>query len=95
MEKENKREPSMRDNSVNLNYFSSQLVESVWSILKSNVNLAFTIVTTVLSMIFFSSTYVLNTGLSSVRPGFRYLHTQRVLTDIRQSLEYTVEQFFL
>eukprot|EP00794_Sanderia_malayensis_P003348 gene3347-3837_t len=42
------------------------LLESVWLILKSNANLAISFVTTVLSMIFFSSTYVLNTGLSSI-----------------------------
>jgi len=45
---------------------SFQLLESIWSILKGNVTVAFNLVTTVLSIVFFSGTYIMNMGLSSV-----------------------------
>lgn len=42
------------------------LLESVWIFLKGNVSFAFNFVTTVLSIVFFSGAYVLNTGLSMI-----------------------------
>ena len=49
--------------------FCFQFLESLWLIIKGNVSLIFNLVTTVLSMVFFSGTYLLNTGLSLVSVG--------------------------
>ena len=46
--------------------FGFQLLESVWNFLKGNISFAFNLVTTVLSIVFFSGAYLLNTGLSMV-----------------------------
>ena len=46
--------------------FCFQLLESVWNFLKGNISFAFNLVTTVLSIVFFSGAYLLNTGLSMV-----------------------------
>lgn len=43
-----------------------QVLESVWLIFKSNMNLAFNIVTVLLSLLFSSGTYLLNAGFSTV-----------------------------
>jgi hypothetical protein len=43
-----------------------QVLESVWLIFKSNINLAFNIVTVLLSLVFSSGTYLLNAGFSTV-----------------------------
>lgn len=42
------------------------LLESVWIFLKGNITFAFNLVTTVLSIVFFSGAYLLNTGLSMI-----------------------------
>ncbi|EDO45799.1 predicted protein, partial [Nematostella vectensis] len=42
------------------------LLESVWMIVKGNVSMVINLVTMVLSLVFFSGTYVLNAGLSMV-----------------------------
>lgn len=52
-------------NSIN-EIFYFQLLESVWIFLKGNITFAFNLVTTVLSIVFFSGAYLLNTGLSMV-----------------------------
>ena len=46
--------------------FCFQLLESIWNFLKGNISFAFNLVTTVLSIVFFSGAYLLNTGLSMV-----------------------------
>ena len=43
-----------------------QLLESVWIFLKGNISFAFNLVTTMLSIVFFSGAYLLNTGISMV-----------------------------
>ena len=48
---------------------SCQLLDSLWIILKGNINLAFNLVTMILSLVVFSGTYVLNAGLSMVSFG--------------------------
>ena len=48
-----------------------QLLESVWFFLKGNISFAFNLVTTVLSIVFFSGAYLLNTGLSMVSRTYR------------------------
>lgn len=42
------------------------VLESVWLIFKSNMNLAFNIVTVLLSLVFSSGTYLLNAGFSTI-----------------------------
>ena len=54
------------DNNIQCNYLRFQLLESVWNFLKGNISFAFNLVTTVLSIVFFSGAYLLNTGLSMV-----------------------------
>lgn len=43
-----------------------QLLESVWMFFKGNISFAFNLVTTMLSIVFFSGAYLLNTGISMV-----------------------------
>lgn len=42
------------------------VVESVWSILKGNVNLMFSIITHIISLVLFSGTYLLNSLISTI-----------------------------
>ncbi|XP_028399492.1 transmembrane protein 245-like [Dendronephthya gigantea] len=42
------------------------IIESIWLIFKSNVNLAFNIVTVLISLVFSSGTYLLNAGFSMI-----------------------------
>lgn len=42
------------------------LLESVWIFLKGNISFAFNLVTTMLSIVFFSGAYLLNTGISMI-----------------------------
>lgn len=41
-------------------------MESVWSILKGNVNLMFSIITHIISLVLFSGTYLLNSLISTI-----------------------------